>query len=285
MRPAIDIESPVALVLCGGSSRGALEVGLYRALRELRIPVDFVIGSSIGALNGAFIAAGVSPEDLAKLWLDIRRRDAIRFNFRGIVSSKHRPGIFSLDPLRELVRRTLPDTRFERLPIPLTIVTTDLQEGGPVYWSGEGDLVEPLLASLSLPVAFPPVEIAGRQLVDGGFANNVPLDHAVALGAREALVISCVCCSSKTKRYRGLVGVLARSLTIAMERKYAADFAYFADKVRVHAVQPRFERDIGLLDFQYSGELIEEGYRASLAYFRDTGVAALAAEPASRGRG
>lgn len=263
----MEIASPVALVLCGGNSRGALEVGLYRAVRELGLPIDFVIGSSIGALNGACIAAGMSPIELAKLWLGMRRRDVIHWNWRGLLQPYRYPGLYTLDPLRDLLRRTLPKIRFEQLPLPLTIVTTELQGACPVYWSGSGDIIEPILASMSLPVAFPPVEIAGRQLVDGGFANNVPLDHAAALGAREALLISCVCCPPRSKPYRGVVDVLARSLTIAMDRKYAADFAYFADKVRIHAVQPQFERDIGLLDFRYSAELIEEGYRASLAYF------------------
>lgn len=264
---SMKIASPVALVLCGGSSRGALEVGLYQAVRELELPIDFVIGSSIGALNGACIAAGMSPAELSRLWLGIRRRDVIRWNWKGLLHPQRYPGLYTLDPLRELLHRALPRTRFEQLQLPLTIVATDLQGAGPIYWSGSGDIIEPVLASMSLPVVFPPVEIAGRQFVDGGFANNVPLDHAALLGAREALIISCVCCPPMVKRYRSVVDVLARSLTIAMDRKYASDFAYFANKVRVHAVQPRFERDVGLLDFRYSAELIAEGYRASLAYF------------------
>ena len=281
-RSAVEISSPVALVLCGGSSRGALEVGLYRAVRELGLPVDLVIGSSIGALNGACIAAGMSPLALATLWRGMQRRDAIRWNWKGLLQPYRYPGLYTLDPLRDLLRRTLPETRFERLALPFTVATTDLQGACPAYWSGSGDIIEPILASMSLPVAFPPVEIGGRQFVDGGFANNVPLDRAVELGAREALLISCVCCPPRSKPYRGVVDVLARSLTIAMDRKYGADFAHFADKVRIHAVQPRFERDIGLLDFRYSAELIKDGYRASLAYFRDLNAAALAKAHAVR---
>ena len=67
MRTIRDIESPTALVLCGGGSRGALEVGFYRAVRELGLPVDMVLGSSIGALNGACIASGMPPDELADL--------------------------------------------------------------------------------------------------------------------------------------------------------------------------------------------------------------------------
>ena len=124
-----EMQSPVALILCGGGSRGALEVGFYRALRELGLPLDFIIGSSIGALNGAFIAGGMPPDDLAALWRGFRREHGIRWNLRWLLGPRRRPGLFALDPLRDLLRRTLPATRFENLAVPFSIVTTDLQSG------------------------------------------------------------------------------------------------------------------------------------------------------------
>ena len=79
--------------------------------------------------------------------------------------------------LRELLRCTLPATRFENLAIPLTVVTTDLECGEAVCWQ-HGDLIEPVIASLSLPGIFPPVLVSGCWHVDGGLANNMPLDKA-----------------------------------------------------------------------------------------------------------
>lgn len=173
----MEIASPVALILCGGASRGALEVGLYRAVEELGLRIDLVVGSSIGALNGAYIVAGVPADELARLWLSIRRRDVIHWNWKGLFRPRLNPGLYTLDPLRELLRRTLPATRFEDLAIPLTITTTDLQLGKAVHWRGPGDIIEPLVASRSLPVFFPPVRIGDHQ------SRRVGAAHRMCAGA------------------------------------------------------------------------------------------------------
>lgn len=278
-----EFRSPVALVLCGGGSRGALEVGFYRAVRELGLPIDLVVGSSIGALNGAYIAAGMSPDELAKLWLGFRRRDAIRWNWRGLLQPRRHPGLYTLDPLRELLRRTLPATRFEDLPIPLTITTTDLQLGKAVNWCGAGDIIEPLVASLSLPALFPPVQIEDHQYVDGAVANNVPLDQARALGARHTLMIPCVCCQKAPALFSGVLGILERSLSIAFDCKYNIDRERVSDSVKVHVVQPNLQIEIGLLDFRYSADLIHIGYQQSLAHFNQPSSALTMVCPAHAG--
>lgn len=263
----MEITPPVALVLCGGASRGALEVGFYRAAQELGLRIDLVVGSSIGALNGAYIAGGMPANELARLWLSIRRRDVIRWNWKGLVRPRHHPGLYTLDPLRNLLRRTLPATRFEDLRIPLTIVTTDLQLGKAVHGSGTGDIIEPLIASLSLPVFFPPVRVGDHQYVDGGVANNVPLNEAKALGARQSLMIQCVCCPSTPGLFAGLLGILVRSLSIAFDSKYNVDLERSGQSMQIHVVQPSVRRQIGLLDFTHTAELIDAGYRQTLEYF------------------
>lgn len=262
--------SPVALVLCGGGSRGAMQVGFYRAIRELGWPVDLVIGSSIGALNGACVAAGMPVEEMARWWGPIGRRDVARFSLRGVFTPARHPALFSLDPLRQLLRKVLPVTRFEALPIPLTIVTTSLQRGKPVYWGGAGDMIEPLVASMSLPGVFPPVAIDGDQFVDGGIANNVPLDKAVELGARTILMVNCTCCDASARPFRGAVAVLARSFAIALDRKFSAELERFGTLVRVHCVQPRFPHEVDLLDFRYTAGLIEAAYQQTMGYFSRT---------------
>lgn len=268
------VPRPAAVVLCGGGSKGAMEVGFCRAIRELGVPVDFIIGSSIGALNGACIAAGMSAAEMAELWRTFRPRDAIRFSLRGLLTPRRHPGLFDLDPMRRRLRQLLPVTRFEDLATPLIVVTTELQQGKPAYWSGSGDIIEPVIASMSLPGVFPPVEIEGRQFVDGGIANNVPLDKAVELGARTILMIHCTCCEPSHGPFQGVVRVLVRSFAIALDRKFSAELERFGALVRMHIVQPRFPHEVDLLDFRYTAELMEVGYRQTLEYFSATNACA-----------
>jgi len=260
------IASPAALVLCGGASRGAIEVGFYRALRELGVGVDLVVGASIGAFNGAYIAAGMPAQELVRLWQRFADGRPFGWNWRGLLQPRRHPGLYSFDRIRGLLRDSLPAMRFEELRTPLVVATTDLQLGAAVYWEGAGDLIEPLIASMSIPGFFPPVTIAGRQFVDGSVADNVPIGRAVARGARTILVTTCGGVPGDAAPSRGLLGVLARSLAIAMDCKYAVDAKRFAGTVRFHAIAPVLPRPIDILDFRYTEELIELGYRDTLAY-------------------
>lgn len=185
--------TPAALLLCGGGSRGAMEVGFYQALAEFGVRPDFILGASIGALNGAYIAGGMAPSELIRLWREFRLARALSLNWAWLLHPRRRPGFFSLAPLRSWLRRNLPVTRFEDLAIPLTVVTTDLESGRACYWHGQGDLIEPVIASMSVPGVFPPVEIDGRLHIDGGVANNAPLDKAHELDARSGYMIECAC--------------------------------------------------------------------------------------------
>jgi len=112
-------------VLCSGGSRGALELGFYRALVELGVPIDFIVGSSVGALNGAFIAAGESPERMNALWRSIRFRDLFGLNWRVLVSPRREDSIYGSLRLRHFVDHYLPAKRFEDLRVPLSILATD----------------------------------------------------------------------------------------------------------------------------------------------------------------
>ena len=261
------LRRPVALVLCGGGARGAMEVGFYQALVELQIPIDMVIGSSVGALNGAFIAAGMPPGELAELWCGIRRRDIANVNWKGLLHPRRLTGLWLLEPLRELLEATLPVFTFEELALPLMITTTDIQTTQTVYWSESGDLVDPVLASMSIPGIFPPVVIAGHQYVDGAIANNVPLDRALAQGARTALFALCTCCTSATLPVSGIVNVLTRSFMAALNVKYQSDVRHYQDHLDLHVIEPRYGREVGLLDFTHTRELITAGYRETMEYF------------------
>jgi NTE family protein len=267
-------EENTALVLCGGASRGALEVGFYKALEELGIGFDRIVGTSIGAFNGAMIAGGMTSREIEALWLNFSLRRAVSWNWGWLAHPRLQPGLFSLNRYRRLLREVLPATRFEDLKLPLTITTTELESGRPVYWSGAGDLIEPLVASMSLPGIFPPVMLNGTLHVDGGIANNVPLDRAHVEGATHAHVIECYCDKPCLRPPRGMIGILMRSFSVALDSKYHADIARLKRRMCIERVQPVFDNNVDLMNFDKSAELIDTGYRATMRHFRGTGAQA-----------
>jgi len=242
-----------------------MEVGFYRAIRELGLSFELVVGSSVGALNGACIAGGMPPDDLARCWRRVGRGDVVGWHWEALWRGG---GPLSLDPLRRLLRETLPVLRFEDLEIPLVVTTTDLLAGTPVYWHSAGDLLEAAVASMSLPGVFPPVIIDGRQLVDGAVASNVPFAPALERGAREMLMILCTCCPAARRPLRSPLGILLRSFWIALETKYGCELQHHRRQgVFVRVVEPRLDLDVGLLDFRHADALIDAAYEQTLAAF------------------
>jgi len=251
-----------ALILCGGGARGAVEVGLYRAVVELGIPIDFVVGSSIGAVNGALIAAGLSPADVAQQWRALRRRDVVGPRWQLLRLLTGAPSLFRSDRLRDLLRNQLPVRSFRDLRIPLAIVATDLETGRAVVLS-DGDLVEAILASTALPGLFPPVLWKDRKLVDGGLSNNVPIDLAVERGAERVIGMLCGCAMCLPGR-PSLVSVLSQSFSLAMNARFRCDVRFYAPQVKLHILEPCPGPDLELLDFDRAWELIEPAYQHAL---------------------
>jgi len=243
----------IALVLCGGGSRGALELGFYRALVELGVPIDFVVGSSVGALNGAFIAAGESAERMNALWRSIRFRDLFGLNWRALLSPRRADSIYGNFRLRHFIERYLLAKRFEDLPVPLTILATDIDTGKSIRLE-QGDLTQAILASVAIPGLLPPVLHEGRQLIDGGVTNNLPLDVAVDKGATTVLAIRCKCERTRREPVHGIANILLRSFDINDSLKYEQDSHRYDGVCEMILVTPCFDFDVGFLDFRHTGK-------------------------------
>jgi len=257
-----------ALVLCGGGSRGAVEVGLYRALVELGIGINLVVGTSVGAINGAAVAAGISPDALARLWRGLTRRDLFTLNRQLLWKLIWADSLYDHRPLRRFLERNLPVRRFDDLSVPLIVAGTDFETGQPVYWR-EGNLLDVIMASVAMPGLFPAQVIRGIRAVDGGITDNVPIDIAVAEGADVVIFMLCACCDRTTRPVRGLLPILRRALSIAIDRKYHADIQRYAGQARLIALEPPIGREIDLLDFSHSDELIGRGYAAAMAALKE----------------
>jgi predicted acylesterase/phospholipase RssA/NAD(P)-dependent dehydrogenase (short-subunit alcohol dehydrogenase family) len=179
----------VAFVLSGGAGLGAIQAGMLRALFDRGIRPDVIVGTSAGALNGAFNAAREpTPETadaLGDVWRGLRRNQVFPLNpltgLLGFLGA--RDHLVPASGLRRIVDRYVEHERLEELPIPLHVVAVDVITGEELRLS-RGPLADAVLASSAIPGVLPPVAWDGRTLMDGGVANNTPISHAIALGAR-----------------------------------------------------------------------------------------------------
>jgi NTE family protein len=157
----------INLVLSGGGVRGFAHLGIIKALKEHDIKINAVSGTSSGAVVGAFVAAGYSPDETLQIMKEYKLFQLLKGAFN--------TGIFSMNKFEAIYRRYFPDNSFEKLNFPLYISSTDLYSGTTVFFN-QGELIEPLLASSSIPVLFKPVKQDGRMLLDGGLLNNLPVE-------------------------------------------------------------------------------------------------------------
>lgn len=256
-----------ALILCGGGSRGAVEVGLYRALVELDIRVDLIVGTSVGAINGAAIAGGMSPSELAGIWLALKPRELFRVNRKLLTRFFWADSLYDHEPLRRFLQRRLPAQTFEALKVPLIVTATNVQTGELIALR-HGGLLDAVMASVAMPGLFPPQLLGGVQLVDGGVSANVPLEVALTEGADTAIFALCGCCEHRAGRVRGFLPIVVRALSIAIDRKYLADLDYYRTKLSIVRMTPPIP-DVHLLDFSRTAELIETGYRHAVARLKE----------------
>jgi NTE family protein len=213
--PAVAARPRIGLVLSGGGARGAAHIGVLKVLDDLRVPIDAIAGTSMGAVVGGLYASGFSAREIETIMTSVNWQDAFRdrpsrtdLTFRRKEEEENflvnfplglRSGHFQLpkgliqgQKLSQILRRlTLPIaeiTDFNALPTRFRAVATDLETGDPVVMH-DGDLASAMRASLSAPGVLSPVERDGRLLVDGGLAENLPIDVARAMGVDILIVV------------------------------------------------------------------------------------------------
>jgi NTE family protein len=250
-----------ALVLCGGGAQGAAEIGFYQAMTELGIKPDFIVGSSVGALNGAFIASGIEIPDLKEIWTEISGRKLYRFNPELLWKWGDASSLFKPTGLKRFLKKRLPVKTFEELDIPLTVVATDLQEAISVYLE-EGPLVPALMASTAIPVYFPPQAMNGDQLVDGGITNNIPIDRAYEKGADTIYCMLSECRHQFSHSVNGLFNMIIRTAQVSQHQKLRNDIRRIADDTELYLLDLCINtRLTSVLDFSKTEMIIEEAYR------------------------
>lgn len=247
------------LVLCGGGSRGAIEVGFLQALWEHGVRFDGILGSSVGALNGAFLAAGGDPGDLAAIWRRLRFHDCFRFNWRVLVRGTRERSLFTLGPELHSLIHGFGRQRFEELAVPFGVMATDLATGQAVLID-HGPLDPALRASVAIPGLLPPVRLEGRWLVDGSLSADLPLAAAVERGADEVWAMRCACCAIAAGPFDSLPEILTQTFGFAVDRtRLGVEAVPPGVAARIWSVETGLH--VSGLDFSVADELIGSAYR------------------------
>lgn len=235
-----------AFVLSGGGSLGSIQVGMLLGLAEAEITPDMIVGTSVGAMNGGWVAsrpdaAGIGA--LADLWRSLTRSEvfptSLTVGLLGFLGQRR--NLVPDTGVRRLLKHHLGFRRLEEAPIPLHVVATDVLSGQDVLLS-TGDAVDAIAASAAIPAVLPPVRINGRDLVDGDVVNNTPLSHAIALGATTVWVLPTGYSCAMHESPRGALAMVVHAFTLAINQRLALDVAGFEGTVDTCASSHRCAR-------------------------------------------
>ena len=167
----------VILVLGGGGARGFAHVGVLKALREANIPIDMVVGTSMGALVGSLYCSGIKIEDIEKIAEDIKWADISNLGIPSLITMVTSEKLLSTEKMEKYVNKLIGDKYFFQLNIPFACVATDIKTGEKIIFK-EGPVAPAARASANIPGIFAPVEYRQRYLVDGGLVENIPVSVA-----------------------------------------------------------------------------------------------------------
>lgn len=245
----------VGLVLSGGGARGFAHLGVIQALHEAGIYPDVVSGTSAGALAGVLYADGFSPEEILKLMNSGSRLDFMR-------PAMPREGLLQINGVIKILKSNLKATTFEKLKIPLYVAATDLNNGKSVYFS-KGELLDPVIASASIPVLFQPVKINNISFVDGGVLDNLPV-YPIKNKCK-ILIGSFVNPVGYVEKLSGLINIAERTFMLNMSKE-------INEKARLFnlLIAPKELRNFKILDPEKAADLFELGYKATRTKLRES---------------
>jgi len=250
--PDQTIKPKVALVLSGGAARGFAHVGVIRALEQEKIPIDLIVGTSVGSLIGAIYAHDRNSFELE--WTAFTLEKDSIFDY-GLFTAFTGMGLAKGEKLEEFVRTKIPTTNIEDLKIPYAAVATDLNLGKRVVLN-HGSVVKAVHASSAIPAIFEPVQHQGQQLVDGGVTDNIPIDVARELGADIVIAVD-ISENVENHNITNLVDVMLQSVNI-MFNENVLSHRHNADVLITPAVGK-----VAMLDFTKKKQCMQAGIEAT----------------------
>ena len=269
-----------AFVLGGGGVLGAAEVGQLRALLEAGIMPDLVLGTSVGALNGAMLAAHPGPEvvdRLVSLWesaaagREVYGDGAVRQVRRAVRTGGTR--LYSSEPLRRRLIEELGDLTFEDLAVPFQCCAASIERAAE-HWFTSGRLVDAVVASAAVPGLLGPARVDGEHYLDGGIVNSIPVGRAVTCGARRIFVLHVGRIERGLTPPRRPWEVARVSFEIARRHRFHREMAELPEGVTAHVLptgggSPKDDSLLAYRNFAGIRARIDTAYAASGAYLEE----------------
>lgn len=253
-----------ALVLGGGGVLGAFQAGFLKALFRTGFRPSMIVGTSAGALNGAFMAFrpdNDGADELVRIWKSLRGRQLFFFNPMRATFQLVSGGLCLArnDLVRTLVERNIPADDFAATAVPLYITTTNLTQARKQVFH-EGPVSRAVLASAAVPGIFCPIEIGGDLHIDGGVVANLDVETAIDLGAAEIIAVDLSRCMDG-RRPSNLASLLMQTLDVIQRQRVDHDAAALASRARITLLQPSPHGGFGLGDLANVDRLLEDGER------------------------
>jgi NTE family protein len=257
---------PIAFVLSGGASLGAAQAGMVEALYENGVRPDLLVGTSVGAINVAFLASRPptveTAHELQQIWRRMNRSHVFPNNpvTAGLGFLGLRDHCVSAGSLRRVLLRHLELAQIEEAAVPLHVVATDVLSGEELLLSA-GPAMEAILASSAIPGVFPPVPWEDRLLMDGAVVNNTPISHALERGADRVIVLQAIGTERLSSAPRGVLGAGITAVSRALTRRFAEDVARYSGAAELVILSAPQLGGIMPTDFGHAEELIAAGLR------------------------
>ncbi|MEM7339299.1 MAG: patatin-like phospholipase family protein [Actinomycetota bacterium] len=255
---------PLAFALSGGGAFGSVQVGMIQALAAHGVHPDLIVGSSVGSLNGAVLAANpfTGPAVLGGIWSRMSRASVFGHGpiraARNLVRTRT---LSTLDALEHTIRTELGVPDFDELPIPFAAVVTNAITGEPELLT-TGSLTDALLASSSIPGVFPPVEIDSQLYVDGGVAAYLPIRQAIAFGARSVVALDAGPHLPEA-RPRTFAGGLYHTVSMIIRNQRAHSIDDLTSRYPILVLPTITPADLGSFNFDHTPELIQSARAAT----------------------
>jgi NTE family protein len=264
-----------ALVLAGGGSFGAIQVGMMHSLAARGICADMVVGSSVGAMNGAYYAGDPTLKGVLQLetiWRGLRRQDVFPITWRTLLAFLwRRDFLIPHDGLQKLVDDHLPYRDLQDAQLPVHIVTTNLVTGDSVVLS-EGSAAQAIIASTAIPGAFAPVRYKDLYLADGAISSNTPIRVAIAKGARRLIILPTGYACATQAPPTGAVANALHALTLLIARQLVSELEDIDPGIEYFVVPPLCPLVGSPYDFSRTADHIERAVASTDAWLEQGGL-------------